>query len=88
MFLSMSGSRARYHDLTLLVISEFNEWKVLVHGGDATIVGVRQFSEDKAREHALTLASAYLRERKHEQLPETGSVEWTPTRPDDWLVWC
>ena len=32
MFRSMSGFKAHYHYLTLLVISEFNEWRVLVYG--------------------------------------------------------
>ena len=49
MFRSMSGFKAQYHYLTLLVISEFNDWRVLLYGPSMTIHGSRQFSEAKPR---------------------------------------
>ncbi len=83
----MSGFRAPYHDLTLLVVSEFNEWKVMLYGPDVTIQGIRQFTADKAKEHALAVADHYLQARKHEDAPSAESIPWIATGPDDWLIW-
>ncbi|HTS66974.1 MAG TPA: hypothetical protein VMH28_33345 [Candidatus Acidoferrales bacterium] len=87
MFRSMSGFKAHYHYLTLLVVQEFNEWRVLVYGLDTTIQGTHQFSESKAKEHALAVAQSYIRDQRHEDLPALDDVSWEPTVPDDWLVW-
>jgi hypothetical protein len=87
MFRSFSGSRAQYGDLTLLVVAEFNEWKVLVHGPGVAILGIRQFDGAKARAHAVEIAEAYLRERRGQEPPPADDVVWTPTDHDDWLVW-
>ncbi len=87
MFRSFSGSKARYQDLTLLVVSEFNEWKVLVYGPGVTIHGTRQFAEPKAREHAAQIAKTYYQEVLHTPPPGNGEPEWVPTEENDWLVW-
>jgi hypothetical protein len=87
MFRSLSGYKAQYHDLTLLVAQEFNEWRVLLYRPGMTIHGTRQFSEAKAREHALALAQSYVHERKHEDQPVLPEVEWQAAAPEDWLVW-
>ena len=87
MFVSRTGVKAQYHYLTLLAISEFNEWRVLLRGAEVTIHGARQFSEAKAKDHALTLARNYLDEHKREDLPAPATIEWVPTSHDDWLVW-
>jgi hypothetical protein len=87
MFRSMSGSRASYHELTLLVISEFNEWKVMLFGPGTTIQGTRQFNEANAKAHALEVARRYCHEYKPNGQPELASVDWTPTTRDDWLIW-
>ena len=87
MLRSLSGFKAQYHDLTLRVVQEFNEWRVLVSSPDGAIQGQRQFSEAKAKDHAFALAKCYLEEIKHRELPEAPGVEWVPTTPDDWLVW-
>jgi hypothetical protein len=86
MFRTMSGYKAQYQTLTVLVVEEFNEWKVLLYGPDATIHGVRQFSEAKAKEHAMAIVREYIHDRKHEDLPDTAELTWTPTAGDDWLV--
>ena len=83
MFRTMSGFRAQYHYLTLLVISEFNEWRVLLYGPEMTIHGVRQFSEAKAKEHAMAVARAYICDRKHDALPDVAEVTWVPTAAAD-----
>ena len=87
MLRSLSGFKTQYHDLTLRVVQEFNEWRVLVSSPDGAIQGQRQFSEAKAKDHALALAKSYFEEFKHVELPEVSGVEWVPTGPDDWLVW-
>jgi hypothetical protein len=86
-FVSMSGLKAEYHYLTLYVIREFNEWRVLLRGPEVIAHGARQFSEDKAKEHAVAVAQYYIRDYKREDLPAVSAVEWTPTSQDDWLVW-
>ncbi len=86
MFRSMSGFKAQYHYLTLLVISEFSDWRVLLYGPGATIHGVHQFSEAKAKEHAMAVARAYIHDRKQEELPDV-ELTWVPAASDDWLVW-
>lgn len=86
MFRSKSGFKTQYHYLTLLVISEFNEWKVLLYGPGTTIHGTHQFAEAKAKEHALTIARDYIHEVKHEELPEPEPA-WVPAGGDDWLNW-
>jgi hypothetical protein len=88
MFRAMSGYKAQYHDLTLVAVSAFNEWKVLVYGPGVTVHGSPQFSEAKAKEHAIAAANGYLHDRKHEEMPADATVEWTPTAADDWLNWC
>jgi hypothetical protein len=87
MFRTMSGYRAAYHHLTLLVVSEFEEWRVILHDGDVMIQGIRQFSEDKAKEHALAVARQFVHEYKHEDLPMLEAVNWRPTSHDEWLIW-
>ncbi len=83
----LSGLKGQYHYLTLVVVSEFNEWRVLVHGPGVTIQGARQFSEAKAKEHALEVARYYVHERKGDALPSLAEVEWTEAGPEDWLIW-
>jgi hypothetical protein len=83
----MSGSKAQYHYLTLLVISEFNEWRVLLHGPDTIIHGTRQFNEENARRHALAVAHSYIYEQRREDLPQPSEPAWTPVDDGDWLVW-
>ena len=87
MFRSLSGSKAQYHYLTALVISEFNEWRVMVYAPGTTIHGTRQFSENDARQHAIAVARSYIHDEKHEDLPEPPDVTWQPSSPEDWLVW-
>jgi hypothetical protein len=87
MFRSLSGFRALYHYLTLVVVSEFDEWRVLLYGQGVTIHGSRQFGEKKAKEHALAMARNYIHEEKKEDLPVLAEVEWIPTVQEDWLIW-
>lgn len=87
MFRQMSGFRAPYHALTLVVVAEFNEWRVLLYGSGVTIQGTRQFSEEKAKQHAVEVARRYVHEHKQEDLPVLESIPWVPTSRDDWLVW-
>jgi hypothetical protein len=83
----MSGYRATYHHLTLFVVSEFEEWRVLLLDSNTTIQGTRQFSEDKAKEHAVAIARQFVHDYKHEDLPVLDEVQWRPTTRDEWLIW-
>ncbi len=87
MYRSLTGFKAQYHYLTLVVVSELNEWKVLEYGPGVTIHGTRQFSEAKAKEHALAVAQNYVHQERGEPLPVLAGVEWAPAAHDDWLVW-
>lgn|GEM_PF-614128 len=87
MFRSMSGFRAPYHYLTLVVVSEFNEWKVLLYGPAVVIQGSRQFSAANAKDHAIAVARHYVHEHQHEELPVLEELHWVPTSQDDWLIW-
>ena len=87
MFRTMSGFKAQYHYLTLVVISEFNEWKVALHTPTMMIQGTHQFSEVKAKEHAVAIARSYIHELKHEELPVLEQADWVPTASEDWLIW-
>ena len=57
MFRSLSGYKSNYHYLKLLVVSDFDEWKVLVEGPGVTIQGSRQFTPAKAQDHAVSIGS-------------------------------
>ncbi|MDX2151780.1 MAG: hypothetical protein SFV54_13660 [Bryobacteraceae bacterium] len=85
MFRTLSGYTADYEGLTLVVVSEMDEWKVLAHGPGVVIHGSRQFSEDKAKQHAVELANAFLLEEKH--APPGGEAAWSPTSEHNWLIW-
>jgi hypothetical protein len=87
MFTSFSGYKSSYQDLTLVVVSEFNEWKVLAYAPGVTIHGTRQFTEAKAKEHAKSIAEIYVREHRHEEVPPGAELQWQPTGNQDWLVW-
>jgi hypothetical protein len=77
-----------HSECLFLVISEFNEWRVLLYGPNGTIHGTHQFSEAKAKEHAVSVARAYIRDRQQQALPDVAELTWVPTAPDDWLIWC
>lgn len=87
MFRPCTGFTSQYRGLTLLVVAEFNEWKILAYGSGVTLHGTRQFDEKKAKEHALAVADSYIRDEKHEDLASVADVQWLPTGHTDWLVW-
>lgn len=87
MFRRLSGFKAQYHYLTLYIASDFDEWRVLIAGPGFTIIGTRQFSEAKAKDHARAVADSYIREEKHEDLPAIPQPEWAPLGASEWLSW-
>ena len=87
MFRPLSGFKAQYCGLTLVVVSEFDEWRTIVHSPDVVVQGTRQFTAVKAKDHALALAKSYLAEVKQEAPGESREPDWQPTGPQDWLVW-
>ena len=86
MFRPLSGFKAQYHNLTLMVVSEFDEWRVVLLSPEVVVQGQRQYNAVKAKDHALSLAKAYLAEIKHES-GDGQEPEWQSTGPQDWLVW-
>lgn len=87
MFRSLVGFKATYKDLTLMVVSEFDEWRVVVFSPQAVIQGQRQFTAPKAKDHALMLAKTYVTEVRHEAPGDEKDPDWQPTGPEDWLLW-
>ena len=86
MFRPLSGFKAQYHNLTLMAVSEFDEWRVVLLSPEVVVQGQRQYNAVKAKDHAWSLAKAYLAEIKQE--PGDGQEpEWQSTGPQDWLVW-
>ncbi len=86
MFRTVSGFKAQYHSLTLLVTSDFDEWRVLLEGPGVWIQGGRQFSEAKAKEHAVVAATDYFRE-KQPDLPAAQELSWQPFTAGEFLSW-
>ncbi|MCC7174309.1 MAG: hypothetical protein IT159_03860 [Bryobacterales bacterium] len=87
MFRPLTGYKAHFQGLTLMVVSEFDEWRVIVHTPEVVVQGARQFSPSKAKDHALCLARNYLSEVKQQAVEETAEPDWQPTGSQDWLVW-
>jgi hypothetical protein len=87
MFRSSTGFKAQYHYLTLLVASDFDEWRIVLTGPGLTIHGHRQFGEAKAKQHAVDIAEIYFRQEKHEDLPPMPQVDWAPLGAGEWLNW-
>ena len=87
MFRTAVGFKAQYHFLTLLVASDFDEWRIILQGPGLTIHGCRQFSEAKAKQHAIAVAGSYFEEQKREDLPALAEIDWTPLQDGEWLNW-
>lgn len=86
MFRSLAGFKARCDDLTLVVVSDFDEYRVLLQAPGTIVQGRRQFSEAKAKEHACALAASYLKEKCGDK-PLPPAVEWSPFGAGEWLTW-
>jgi len=87
MFRNADGSKAQYHDLTLMIAHEFAEWHVIVRSATVIIRGARQISEATARDHARLVADHYIHEQNPEGVPKLGDLTWTPLEQNDWLTW-
>ena len=87
MFRPLSGFKAQYHGLILVVVSEFDEWRTIVHSPEVVMQGTRQFTAVKAKDHALALANQYLADVKQETPGNGQELDWQPTGAQDWLVW-
>ena len=86
MFRPLSGFKAQYHSLTLLAVSEFDEWRVVILAPEVVVQGQRQYNAAKAKDHAVAMAKAYLAEVKQDA-GDGQEPDWQPTGPQDWLVW-
>jgi hypothetical protein len=52
-----------------------------------TICGTRQFTEAKAKEHAHLLATSFVHQEKHADLPVLQELDWQPLTPGEFLNW-
>ena len=87
MFRNSAGYRAHFQGFDLTVAPDFDEWRIFVQSPDVIIHGGRQFTEAKAKEFALAIAQSYLRDERHEALPDGLPVEWAPLGAGAWLNW-
>jgi hypothetical protein len=101
MFRQAHGFKARYGDLLLMAAEDFAEWRVLIKTPTSIVQGTRQFSGEKAKDHAVVVADKY---RQDAQAAGSGSpvatgeaatavtavaveLQWEPLEPGDWLLW-
>lgn len=87
MFRSLSGFKAKYHYLDLMVAADFDEWRVMVRGPGVCIHGARQFGEAKAKEHARACAIDFLKTVTQEELPLLEQLDWQRLEPGEWYTW-
>ncbi len=83
----LAGYKARCGDFTMMVVSEFDEWRVIVHAPGVLLQGQRQYRDNKAKEHAVMLVKNFLTDVQGEASAEVPEPEWVPTTTNDWLVW-
>ncbi len=86
MFRALSGFKAQCDDVVVFVAADFDEYRVLLHAPGTIVQGRRQFTEAKAKEHALALAASYMKEKCGDK-PCPESLEWAPFASTDWLSW-
>ena len=86
MFRPLKGFKAQYHDLTLMVAADFDEYRVMIQAPGTVVQGRRQFTEAKAKEHARDMAANYMKEKEPDVVPPEG-IEWIPFGATDWLAW-
>lgn len=87
MFRAAAGFKAQYHDLTVLVASDFDEWRILLRGPNIIVQGGRQFTEEKAKEAAHVMAESYVKEHDGEGVTPLGDFDWRPLEPGEWQNW-
>jgi len=87
MFRALSGFRARLGDMTMVVVSEFDEWRVVAYSPEVILQGQRQFKDTKAKEHAEMLVRKFYEEVRNQPLPDASEPEWQPVGPNHWMVW-
>jgi len=87
MFRSAEAYKAETHGLTLVVAADFDEWRIFLQGPDVIIHGGRQFTGNKAKEHAARMADDYIREQLGESPSEPQQLEWVRLSDRKWLNW-
>jgi hypothetical protein len=97
MFRQAHGFKARYGDLLLMAAEDFAEWRVLIKTPTSIVQGTRQFSGDKAKDHAVLVAEKYRQDNEAAASASPGAaaaeaavaveLQWEPLEPGDWLLW-
>lgn len=86
MFRSLKGFKAQYHDVTLFVAADFDEYRVLLQAPGTIVQGRRQFNEAQAKEHARSMAASYLKEKQGADAV-ADEPAWVPFGQSEWLAW-
>jgi hypothetical protein len=101
MFRQAHGFKARYGDLLLMAAEDFAEWRVLIKTPTSIVQGTRQFSGDKAKDHAVLVAEKYRQDNEAAASASPAAaggaaaaeaavaveLQWEPLEPGDWLLW-
>ena len=87
MFRASAGYKAQYHYLTLMVVLDFDQWKILMQGPGLVIDGGRAYDCQEAESRASEIAQQYIHEEKCEPLPHLSRLEWTPLDPHACMTW-
>lgn len=59
-----AGFKAQYHHLTLMVVLDFDQWKILMQGPGVLVDGGREHDRTSAEAKAREIAELYLREER------------------------
>lgn len=86
MFRSLKGFKAQYHDVTVFVAADFDEYRVLLQAPGTIVQGRRQFNETQAKEHARSLAFSYIKEKQGAEA-DAEDLTWVPFSQSEWLAW-
>ena len=87
MFRKAEGFKAQCNNLHLVIAADFDEWRIFLQGPGVIINGGRQFSEDKAKEHAVVTAHDYLCKEEGDSPSALQEVQWIPLDKGEWLNW-
>ena len=87
MFRKRQGFEAEYRGFSMVVTASFDEWRIMLKDADVVINGARQFSEQKAKEHAIYVADYYRREVQGEEDVDAQEIVWEELPKGKWLDW-
>jgi hypothetical protein len=88
MFRPSPGFTAQYHGMTLLVVLDFDQWRIFLQGPGVIIDGGCQNDKADAKAVACRIADQYIsKQGRDAAMPPFALVEWTPLESHAFLVW-